>query len=269
MCFLNKPHLSEIHAKRVSTKQGLTVLQVCFRSTNALLYQILHTYLYLYAYLNCSKQTHQQRVQLMAYGKQGTNQPTTAVAPQSNNDVSTQKNDMFPSLYSYAYLFPSLLSVDDTQNICLLLALTYFPIFLLYFQIVSQEDLYASSSIPQLLLSRYYIQRENVRNRGIVQNHEFPQCIVLRIHRNYQSWLEQKSATWTAQTDLAKYDHMAIKSSIINDRFLCMIVRNEKKIFVLFHCWRNFFMSVVSLLIRENKKSNSTTIENLINQQCN
>ena len=174
---------------------------------------------------------------------------------------------MFPSLYSYACLFPSLLSVNDTQNICLLLALTYFPIFLLYFQIVSQEDLYASSSIPQLLLSRYYIQRENVRNRGIVQNHEFPQCIVLRIHRNYQSWLEQKSATWTAQTDLAKYDHMAIKSSI-NDRFLCMIVRNEKKIFVLFHCWRNFFMSVVSLLIRENKKSNSTTIENLINQQC-
>ena len=65
-----------------------------------------------------------------------------------------------------------------------------------------------------------------------------------------------------------QYGHMAIKSSI-NDRFLCMIVRNEKKIFVLFHCWRNFFMSVVSLLIRENKKSNSTTIENLINQQCN
>ena len=82
-------------------------------------------------------------------------------------------------------------------------------------------------------------------------------------------WSKKVLCTWTAQTDLAKYDHMAIKSSIINDRFLCMIVRNEKKIFVLFHCWRNFFMSVVSLLIRENKKSNSTTIENLINQQCN
>ena len=85
MCFLNKPHLSEIHAKRVSTKQGLTVLQVCFRSTNALLYQILRTYLYLYAYLNCSKQTHQQRVQLMAYGKQGTNQPP----PPSHHKATT------------------------------------------------------------------------------------------------------------------------------------------------------------------------------------
>ena len=54
--------------------------------------------------------------------------------------------------------------------------------------------------------------------------------------------------------DLAKYDHMAIKSSI-NDRFLCMIVRNEKKIFVFYFIAGEIFSCLSSRCLLEKIKN--------------
>ena len=86
MCFLNKPHLSEIHAKRVSTKQGLTVLfrfalgqqMHCFIRFYILTYTYMHTKIAANKHISSGYNLWHME-----------NRAPTKQPPQSNNDVST------------------------------------------------------------------------------------------------------------------------------------------------------------------------------------